>query len=142
MIRYPIGVYSHTSWGYAAPGDVRACERQFMESATITDRTLEIDGMTGDACVQKVTGALRGVNNVTTRSVKVGGATIGADQVGSSAACAAIGTAGFKAREGAAGAPAAAEHPAGPKAEAGGATVKTAENPNGIAAAKPGAATN
>jgi copper chaperone CopZ len=70
-----------------------------MESATIRTRTIEIDGMTGDACVQKVTGALKGVHGVTTQSVKVGCATIGADQTGCNAACSAIGNAGFKSRE-------------------------------------------
>lgn len=72
-----------------------------MQSATMTNRTLQIDGMTGDVCVQKVTSALKGVPGVETQSVKVGSASIGADQAGCDAACAAIGTAGFKAREGA-----------------------------------------
>ncbi len=72
-----------------------------METATTTGRTLEIDGMSGDACVQKVTGALKGVHGVSTQSVKVGGAKIQADQAGCAAACAAIGSAGFKVREGA-----------------------------------------
>jgi copper chaperone len=72
-----------------------------MEATTIRTRTLEIDGMSCEACVQKVTDALRNVHGVSTQSVKVGSATIGADQAGCSAACAAIGGAGFKAREGA-----------------------------------------
>jgi copper chaperone CopZ len=70
-----------------------------MESATMTTRNLQIDGMTGDVCVSKVRGALKGVPDVTTQDVKVGSATIGADQIGCNAACAAIDTAGFKARE-------------------------------------------
>lgn len=70
-----------------------------MESATITTRTLDIDGMSGDTCVQKVTGALKNVQGVTTQSVKVGAATIGSDQAGCTAACTALGTAGFKSRE-------------------------------------------
>ncbi len=70
-----------------------------MNTTTTTTRTLAIDGMSGDSCVQKVTGALKGVEGVTTQSVKVGGATLGATQAGCDAACAAIGTAGFKARE-------------------------------------------
>lgn len=53
--------------------------------------------MTGDACVQKVKGALKGVAGVTTQSVKVGAATIGADPAGCTAACNAINGAGFKA---------------------------------------------
>jgi copper chaperone CopZ len=71
-----------------------------MNTTTSTTRTLEIDGMTGDTCVKKVTGALHEVQDVATHSVKVGSATIGADQKGCDAACGAIGKAGFKAREG------------------------------------------
>lgn len=71
-----------------------------MGTATLSNHTLEIDGMTGDACVQKVTGALKGVAGVTTQSVKVGSATISADGQGCTAACAAIGKAGYKARDG------------------------------------------
>ena len=67
-----------------------------MESATLTSRTLKIDGMNGDACVQKVTTALKGVPNVKTGSVKVGEATIHADKAGCDAACNAINTAGYK----------------------------------------------
>lgn len=70
-----------------------------MESTTTTTRTLEIDGMSGDACVQEVTGALKSVHGVTTQSVKVGAATIRADQAGCTAACAAIGAAGYPTRE-------------------------------------------
>lgn len=70
-----------------------------MQSATIASRTLEIDGMSGDACVQKVTGALKGLQGVTTESVKVGQATIGADPAGCNTACAAIEKAGYKAHE-------------------------------------------
>lgn len=68
-------------------------------NATSTTRTLNINGMHGDACVQKVTGALKAVQGVTTQSVKVGSATIGADQGGCDAACSAIGKAGYKANE-------------------------------------------
>lgn len=70
-----------------------------MEPATLTTRTLNIDGMSGDACVNKVTGALKDVQGVTTQSVKVGSAVIGADNHGCTAACNAIGSAGFKAHE-------------------------------------------
>lgn len=73
-----------------------------MNSTAKTTRNLEIDGMSGEACVRKVSGALRGVQGVSTQSVKVGGATIGADQVGCNAACAAIDSVGFKSREGSA----------------------------------------
>jgi copper chaperone CopZ len=64
-----------------------------------TTRTLKIDGMSGDQCVQKVKGALDGVNGVETESVRVGAATIGADKSGCDAACHAIDQAGFQARE-------------------------------------------
>ncbi len=70
-----------------------------MQPATMTNRTLEIDGMTCDACIQKVTNAIKSVPGVEAQSVKVGSAKIGADQAGCNAACAAIGIAGFKARE-------------------------------------------
>lgn len=91
------GVFAGTK-GACLPGDTRSDERNHMKSATITDRTLEIDGMSGDACVKKVTGALKDVQGVSTRSVKVGAATIEADQAGCEAACAAITQAGYKSR--------------------------------------------
>ncbi len=71
-----------TRWGYAAPAGVRPCERTVMESATITTRTLEIDGMSGDARVQRIRGAPRGVHGVSAQSVKMGAATIGANGTG------------------------------------------------------------
>lgn len=71
-----------------------------MQTSTATARTLEIDGMTGDACVQKATGVLKSVQGVTTQSVKVGSATIQADQTACDAACATLGRAGFQSREG------------------------------------------
>ncbi len=74
-----------------------------MHTSTATTRTLEIDGMSGDACVQKVTGALKSVQGVTTQSVKVGAATIQADQAACDAACATLGRAGHQSREGGAG---------------------------------------
>ena len=67
--------------------------------ATATTRHLDIDGMTGENCVHKVAGALKGLNNVSTQSVKVGSAVIGADKNGCDAACTAIGGVGYKARE-------------------------------------------
>lgn len=70
-----------------------------MTTSLSTARTIEIDGMTGPACVQKVTGALKGVPNVETTSVTVGAASIKSDQTGCDAACRGIGSAGFKARE-------------------------------------------
>lgn len=66
-----------------------------------SSRVLDIDGMSGDACIQKVNTALNGVHGVTSQCVKVGSATFGADQPAYDAARAAIGVAGFKSREGA-----------------------------------------
>lgn len=71
-----------------------------MTTATKTNRTLQIDGMTGEDCCKKVTGALKGVSAVSTRNVKVGSATIEADQAGCTAACKAIDGVGYKAHEG------------------------------------------
>ncbi len=68
-----------------------------MSTTTANTKTLEIDGMTGDVCVKKVTDALKGVRGVTTDSVSVGEATIKADDAGCKAACAAIKTAGYTA---------------------------------------------
>lgn len=70
-----------------------------MESTTPSNRTLEIDGMHGEACVQKVTSALKGVRGVTTQSVQVGSANITADETACSAACGAVGASGYKVRE-------------------------------------------
>lgn len=71
-----------------------------MNTATQTQtRTLEIDGMNGDACVTKVTGALKAVSGVETQSVKVGSATIKSDKAGCDAACTGITAAGFRAHE-------------------------------------------
>ncbi|MCX5688272.1 MAG: heavy metal-associated domain-containing protein [Planctomycetota bacterium] len=85
-----------------------------MNESNNATRTLEIDGMSGDVCVKKVTDALKAVPNVKTESVKVGSAVISADQHGCSAACSGIDAAGFHARESAASkAASAAKHPAG-----------------------------
>jgi len=63
-------------------------------------RTLKIDGMSGDTCIQKVKTALKGVAGVTTDSVKVGSATIHTEKSGQcEAACTAVTNAGYKARE-------------------------------------------
>lgn len=71
-----------------------------MESTTISTRTLEIEGMSGDACVQKVTNALKHVHGVSMQSVNVGTATIGADAAGFKSACSAVAGAGYKVRDG------------------------------------------
>lgn len=70
-----------------------------MNTATSMTRNLQIDNMTGDVCVQKVTEALKGVSGVTNQSVKVGHAAITANQSACDAACIAIGAAGYPARE-------------------------------------------
>lgn len=72
------------------------------QPTTTTDRTLVIDGMSGDDCVQKVAGALKGVQGVTTQGVEVGSANIAADQQGCDRACSAIGKAGYEAHDAAA----------------------------------------
>ena len=72
---------------------------RFMTSRTIADKTLNIDGMTGHVCVAAVKDALKGVEGVETRSVKIGTAEITTDDRGCKAACAAIGRAGYKASE-------------------------------------------
>lgn len=61
--------------------------------------TLNIHGMSGDACVTKVTDTLKGVPNVTTHSVKVGTAVIASDQHACDAACKAVTGAGYKTHE-------------------------------------------
>ncbi len=61
--------------------------------------TLAIDGMSGDACVTKVTTALKTVSTVTTESVAIGSAVIGANQQGCDAACCAINGVGYRATE-------------------------------------------
>jgi|GEM_PF-6392108 len=58
--------------------------------------TVAIDGMSGDACVQKVKSALSGIEGVTTNSVRVGEAKITATEAGCDAACDAIAGAGYK----------------------------------------------
>lgn len=70
-----------------------------MTVATKSSRTLQIDGMSGEDCCKKVTGALKGVTNVATHNVKVGSANIEADDAGCKDACRAIDGAGYKAHE-------------------------------------------
>jgi len=70
-----------------------------MGSATKSVRTLTIDGMSGNACVDKVSAALKTTPEVSVRSVKNGSAVLETDQAGCDAACKAIGTAGYKAHE-------------------------------------------
>jgi copper chaperone CopZ len=68
-------------------------------NAAATDRSLTIDGMTGDACVAKVKSALNTVDGVVTKAVKVGSADIVADKTGCDAACTCVTQAGFKTKE-------------------------------------------
>lgn len=69
------------------------------ETKNAHSRTLAIDGMSGDGCVTKVKSALKAVPAITTESVSVGAAVIGADQRGCDAACTAISAAGYRATE-------------------------------------------
>jgi hypothetical protein len=105
----PYGGMVHSQRRYACPPGTRLTESLTMTTSAVSTHTLEISGMTGDMCVNKVLAALRGVHGVMTKSVKVGSASISAVSPGIAAAIAAIGTAGFKAHEAthAAGAPAA-----------------------------------
>ncbi len=70
-----------------------------MTTGSIINRTIQIDGMTGEECIQKVTGALKNIRGVTTHSVILGSAAIGTDAAGSSNACAILEGVGFRARE-------------------------------------------
>jgi copper chaperone CopZ len=77
-----------------------------MDPKAKATKNLAIDGMTGDECVRKVSGALKSVPDVSTKSVSVGAATIWADEAGCTAACGAVKQAGYKATESAGAAPA------------------------------------
>ncbi|HEX2836978.1 MAG TPA: hypothetical protein VHN77_02500 [Phycisphaerales bacterium] len=70
-----------------------------MTTTTMTNRKLEIQGMTGDVCVKKVTAALKAVPDVYTQSVAVGSAAIRADETGCGSACKAVSAAGYEAHE-------------------------------------------
>jgi copper chaperone CopZ len=67
-----------------------------MQSNAKTNRTLTIEGMSGDVCIKKVTGALKSVDGVDTKSVGVGHAVVNADEKGCAAACAAVSDAGYR----------------------------------------------
>lgn len=69
-------------------------------SAVATTRSLQIDGMTGDACVEHVKSALKSVQGVTTQSVELGKAVITSDSPAAfGAATAALRSAGYMSRE-------------------------------------------
>lgn len=70
-----------------------------MQTATQSTHTLKIDGMNGDTCIKKVTHALKEVKGITTKSVKVGSATIDANDEDCKSACTAVSAVGFKTRE-------------------------------------------
>ena len=91
------------------PRGMTTYRKPHMTTSAVSTRTLEIAGMTGDSCVNKIVAALRGISGVMTKAVKVGSASISADQAGTAAAIASINASGFKAHESshAAGAPAA-----------------------------------
>lgn len=65
--------------------------------APSTTQTIAIDGMKGDACVQKVKTVLKDVHGLKTDSVTVGSAKIEGDAHACKAACGAINNASFKA---------------------------------------------
>lgn len=66
----------------------------------VNTRHLRIDGMKGDITVQRVKAALGSVQGVVVNSVQVGGATITCESPSNcETAIAALGSAGFKARE-------------------------------------------
>jgi len=65
-----------------------------------TAHHIQVEGMKGEACVQKVRGALAGVAGVTVDSVKVGSAEIHCkDDALCAKACSAVSDAGFRASE-------------------------------------------
>jgi hypothetical protein len=60
---------------------------------------LEIDGMFGTGCVDRIVVALTGIHGVRTEAVTIGTATIDCDnKITFQAACAAVGKAGYKIR--------------------------------------------
>lgn len=70
------------------------------EAPKTRDRSITVDGMKGDNCISKVTGALKSVKDLSVDSVKLGTVKLRAatrDQ--STAACEAITKVGFKCRE-------------------------------------------
>ena len=69
-----------------------------MESTTTSVKTIAIEGMTGDACCQKVKKALGNISGLKTESVKVGSATVHCENQGQfDQAATAINGAGFTA---------------------------------------------
>ncbi len=60
-------------------------------------RTISIEGMEGDVCVQNVKDALKGVKGVTVQSIELGTATISASDEACEEAIEAIDTAGYPA---------------------------------------------
>lgn len=62
-------------------------------------RTIEIDGMTGDSCISRITATVNAVDGVAVVSAELGSATITCDNpTRAHAACTAINAMGFKAR--------------------------------------------
>jgi copper chaperone CopZ len=91
--KYPIMTNPSSSSSGNQPGKN---SNQATDNNQTKSRTIKVDGMTGDVCVQKVSSALKDVEGVTTKSVTVGSVTIEADRDGYAAACTAIKDAGFK----------------------------------------------
>lgn len=82
--------------GATMPANGAAGASATMDGNKKSDMTIAIDGMSGDACVQKVKTALNGIDGVTTQSVRVGEAKISATDAGCDSACDAISGAGYK----------------------------------------------
>jgi copper chaperone CopZ len=82
--------------GATMPANGAAGASGTMDSNKKSDMTITIDGMSGDACVQKVKASLNGIDGVTTQSVRMGEAKISATEAGCDSACDAISGAGFK----------------------------------------------
>lgn len=70
-----------------------------MQPASSSIRLLRINGMDSDSCIKKVTDALRDVQGVRIRSVRLGTANIDTDQAGCDAACTAVSARGFETKE-------------------------------------------
>jgi copper chaperone CopZ len=94
-VQYRVGVFG--PFGIASI--LKDMQMQVTATKPSANHTYAIDGMSGEACVTKVTAALKSVPNVTTQSVKVGSAVVAADQHASDAACKAVTAAGFKCNE-------------------------------------------
>ena len=115
-------------------------------ASSATLRTLQIDGMTGDACIKTVVDSLKGVAGVTHQTVQLGSATMHATDAGCASAVTAIGAAGFKAHEDKRNAGTTNPNPAGQGAQgdhkSGGRDHKSSSDPAPAAMPKPAVASH